>query len=262
MNQIALEAHNLTVSYAKKAVLWNMDFKIPTGKMVGILGPNGSGKTTLLKCAMNLLEADGGYTKLLNEDLSTVRDKISFVPQRQSVDWDFPISVEEVVEMGLFKAKSWRQKSTKTNQEKIAAALEQVEMQSFAKKQIGELSGGQQQRVFIARALVRDADLYLLDEPYVGIDAATEKKISSLLKSLVAKGKSVITVHHDLKSVTEYYDWLLMMNNHVIANGPCNEVYTPENIAKTYDNSKNPIDILSDILFKEKVDIKSYKDKV
>lgn len=257
----AIEAHNLTVSYSGKPVLWNVDFHIPEGKLVGILGPNGSGKTTLLKCAMQLLKVDGGFVQLLNDDLKNTRDKIAYVPQRQSVDWDFPASVEEVVEMGLYKPKSIFQRIGKSEKERVENALKQLKIEALANRQIGELSGGQQQRVFIARAMVRNADLYILDEPFVGIDAQTEAIILQLLKQKVAEGKTVICVHHDLKTAKDYFDWILLMNKHVVANGPISEVYNDENLDATYNKPYDILAAMSDRVAQESFSIKSYKSK-
>tara|TARA_R110001592_G_scaffold359340_3_gene665756 strand:+ start:122187 stop:122972 length:786 start_codon:yes stop_codon:yes gene_type:complete len=257
----ALEAHNLTVSYSGKPVLWNVDFHIPTGKMVGILGPNGSGKTTLLKCAMHLLKSDGGFIKLLDSAFKEAINNIAYVPQRQSVDWDFPASVEEVVAMGLYKPKKLIQKIGSAEKLAIKEALKQLKIEDLAKRQIGELSGGQQQRVFIARALVRNADLFILDEPFVGIDAQTEAIILDLLRKKVIEGKTVICVHHDLKTAKEYFDWILFMNKHVVANGPIKEVYNDDNLDATYNRPYDILEAISDRVKQESFSIKSYKNK-
>lgn len=257
----ALEAHNLTVSYSGKPVLWNVDFHIPEGKMVGILGPNGSGKTTLLKCAMNLHKIDGGYIKLLNAPFKKSVNKIAYVPQRQSVDWDFPASVEEVVAMGLYKPKRILQRIGSKEKQAIQQALAQLKIEDLAKRQIGELSGGQQQRVFIARALIRNADLLILDEPFVGIDAQTEAIILKLLQEKVSQGKTVVCVHHDLKTAKEYFDWMLLMNKNVVANGPTVSVYNDENLEATYNRPYDILEAISDRVKQESFSIKSYKNK-
>lgn len=258
---IAIEAHNLTVSYGSKPVLWNVDFEIPEGKMIGILGPNGSGKTTLLKCAMQLVKADGGFIKLLNQPLDSIRDRIAYVPQRQSVDWDFPASVKEIVQMGLYKPKKILQRLSKQDFEKVDFALEQLKIQDLKHRQIGKLSGGQQQRVFIARALVRNADLYILDEPFVGIDAQTEAIILKLLKTRVAEGKTVVCVHHDLKSAKNYFDWTLFLNKHVVANGPTESTFNDKVLNTTYSQSYNILEAISDKIVSDDFSIKQYKNK-
>lgn len=257
----ALEAHNLTVSYSGKPVLWNVDFHIPKGKMVGILGPNGSGKTTLLKCAMQLLKPDGGFIKLLDQSFKQSVNNVAYVPQRQSVDWDFPASVEEVVAMGLYKPKKLFQRIGSVEKEAIKKALKQLKIEDLAKRQIGELSGGQQQRVFLARAIVRNADLFILDEPFVGIDAQTEAIILEILRENVREGKTVICVHHDLKTAKDYFDWILFMNKHVVANGPTTEVYKDENLDTTYNRPYDILEAISDRVKQESFSIKSYKNK-
>lgn len=258
---IAIEAHNLTVSYGNKPVLWNVDFEIPEGKMVGILGPNGSGKTTLLKCAMQLIKPDGGFVKLLDNSLDNIRERIAYVPQRQSVDWDFPAAVDEIVQMGLYKPKKIFQRLNKKDYEKVDFALEQLKISDLKKRQIGKLSGGQQQRVFIARALVRNADLYILDEPFVGIDAQTEAIILKLLKQKVEEGKTVICVHHDLKSAKNYFDWTLFLNKHVVANGPSDSTFNEATLNATYNQTYNILEAISEKVESDGFSIKQYKNR-
>jgi len=231
---IAVEVHNLTVSYDRKPVLWDIDFSLPEGKLIGILGPNGSGKTTLIKTIMGLIPSESGYTRLFGDTLDNVRERVSYVPQRESVDWDFPASVMDVVLMGRYRKSNIFRRISKTDKTIAIEALKQVNMLPFADRQIAQLSGGQQQRVFIARALAQEADIYLMDEPFAGVDAATENAILQLLKLLQSQGKTVIIVHHDLQTVKEYFDWIVLLNTRLVGYGPVEETYTTENLTATY----------------------------
>ena len=208
----AIEAHNLSVSYTKLPVLWNIDFTIPEGSMCGILGPNGSGKTTLLKSVMGLLPPDLGYIKVYDKSLNAVRNRVSYVPQRESVDWSFPATVWDIVKSGRYGPKKLFKRLSKEDNQIIEEALEQVKMTEFRNRQIGQLSGGQQQRVFLARALCRKADLYLLDEPFTGVDVTSEETLISVLKSLNAQGKTIVMVHHDISTAIEYFDYALLLH--------------------------------------------------
>lgn len=229
-----LEIHNLTVSYERKPVLWDIDLSIPKGALVGIIGPNGAGKSTLIKAVMGLLPLSSGYVKLMDKNLDEVRDKVSYVPQRESVDWDFPISVFEVVLMGRYGKMGLMRRPSKKDKEVAQQSLEQVGMSAFASRQISQLSGGQQQRVFLARALAQEADLYLMDEPFVGVDAATESAIITLLREMREKGKTVIVVHHDLQSAAEYFDWTVLLNMRLVASGKTKTTLTPSLLEETY----------------------------
>ncbi|MGB0167494.1 MAG: metal ABC transporter ATP-binding protein, partial [Luteibaculum sp.] len=200
----AIEAHNLTVSYTGLPVLWNLDFHIPEGSMCGIIGPNGSGKTTLLKSTMNLIKPDIGYIKVFGKSVENVRERVSYVPQRESVDWTFPATVWDIVKSGRYGPKKLFKKLNKEDLEIAEDALEQVKMTDYKSRQIGQLSGGQQQRVFLARALCRKADLYLLDEPFTGVDVSSEETLIAVLKSLNNQGKTVVMVHHDINSAYHY----------------------------------------------------------
>ena len=200
-----VEVHDLTVSYSNKPVLWNVDFTLPSGQMIGIIGPNGAGKSTLLKSLMELVPSASGYIKLFNDDLDKVRHKISYVPQRESVDWDFPASVMDVALMGRYNAKNIFGRFSKEDKEIAAESLKRVNMMDYANRQISQLSGGQQQRAFLARALAQQADLYLMDEPFAGVDASTEKSIIDLFLSMKKEGKTIIVVHHDLQSAINYF---------------------------------------------------------
>ncbi|MBC6426079.1 MAG: metal ABC transporter ATP-binding protein [Ekhidna sp.] len=230
----ALEVHDLTVSYDKKPVLWGVDFTIPKGALCGVIGPNGAGKSTLIKAIMQLIDIDSGYIKLFDRELDAVRKKVSYVPQRESVDWDFPASVMDVVLMGRYANLGLFKSPRKADKEAALKALELVGMESFRKRQISQLSGGQQQRIFLARSLTQNADMYLLDEPFAGVDAATEKAIVEILKNLADEGKTIIVVHHNLQSVENYFDWVLLLNLRLIASGPTKKVFTPALLEETY----------------------------
>jgi manganese/zinc/iron transport system ATP- binding protein len=237
-----LEVEQLTVNYEKTSVLWDINFVIPEKKIVGILGPNGAGKSTLLKALLGLVQPLSGHITFFGEPLSKVRQKVGYVPQRSSVDWDFPITALDLVMMGRYGKMGLLKWASKKDKEATLAALEQVEMLSFADRQIGQLSGGQQQRLFIARALVQDADIYLLDEPFAGIDMATEKTLLRLFKTLREKGKTLLIVHHNLASTEEYFDWLIFLNTCLIANGPVSEVFNQQNVWRTYGSSSILLD--------------------
>ena len=210
---VAIEAESLHVNYGKTAVLWDVSFKIPKGCIIGMLGPNGAGKSTLFKAILGLVKPLSGKIDLLGGSLvSDVRQKIAYVPQRESIDWDFPITAEEVVLMGRYGRLGFFGRVRKADREAAANALDLVGMLPLAKRQISQLSGGQQQRLFIARALVQDADLFLLDEPFAGVDMGTEKAIMEILRAQRRKGKTILIVHHDLTTVEEYFEWALLQH--------------------------------------------------
>ncbi|WP_375563036.1 metal ABC transporter ATP-binding protein [Bernardetia sp. OM2101] len=245
-----LEIHDLTVSYERKPVLWDIDLSIPKGSLVGIIGPNGAGKSTLIKAVMGLLPLSSGYVKLMDKNLEEVRDKISYVPQRESVDWDFPISVFEVVLMGRYGKMGLMRRPSKKDKEIALQSLEQVGMSAFASRQISQLSGGQQQRVFLARALAQEADLYLMDEPFVGVDAATESAIITLLREMREAGKTVIVVHHDLQSAAEYFDWVVLLNMRLVASGETKTTLTTALLEETYGGRLTVLSEVGDLLKK------------
>jgi manganese/zinc/iron transport system ATP- binding protein len=245
---ISLEAHNLTVSYDKQPVLWNIDFEVKAGNLVGIIGPNGSGKTTLLKAAMGILPVDSGYTRFFGKPIAEVREKISYVPQRQSVDWDFPASVMDVCLMGRYRRGNIFGRLTGIDRDIAAEALERVGMMDFRKRQISELSGGQQQRVFIARSLAQQADMYLMDEPFAGIDASSEESILAILHELKSAGKTVVMVHHDLHTAIEFFDWIVLLNTRLIAAGPKAEVLTEENLRTAYGSKLTLLSRVADLV--------------
>ncbi|TAF31386.1 MAG: metal ABC transporter ATP-binding protein [Cytophagales bacterium] len=230
----AIDIKGLYSSYDNNRVLTDISFTLSTGSFVGIMGPNGAGKSTLLKAILGLQPVDEGEILLLDKPLAEMRKHISYVPQRSSVDWDFPISVLEVVLMGRYVHLGWFKRSSAADKEMANEALEQVGLAAFAKRQISELSGGQQQRVFLARALVQNAEIYFLDEPFVGVDAATEQDFVQILKKLQAQGKTVVVVHHDLQTAPEYFSHLIFLNNRLVQAGTTHEVFTRENLEATF----------------------------
>lgn len=233
----AVHIEDLTVSYDSSPVLWDVDIDIPSGVLLAIVGPNGAGKTTLIKTALKLIKPVSGHVTFHSHPYELMRKQISYVPQRGSVDWDFPTTVLDVVIMGRYGHLGWFKRPSKKDKKLSIEALEKVGMLNYATRQIAELSGGQQQRVFLARALVQDANIYFMDEPFQGVDIKTEKAIVQLLKELKKSNKTVIVVHHDLETVPEYFDWVTMLNLKVIAHGPVDKVFTKSNIQKTYKTS-------------------------
>ena len=231
---IAVSIKDLTLAFKHKPVLWDIDCDIPQGVLMCIVGPNGAGKTTLIKSILGMLKPAAGYVEIFSQTVKSQQKRIAYVPQRSSVDWDFPINVLDVVMMGTYGSLGWFKRPGKKQQTQALAALEKVDMQDFASTQISQLSGGQQQRVFIARALVQEADIYFMDEPFVGVDIVTEKAIVKLLKQLKNNGKTVVAVHHDLQTIEEYYDWLLLLNVRQVAYGPVEKVLTEDNLRLTY----------------------------
>ena len=230
----ALEVTDLTVAYQEKPVLWDVDLDVPSGILLAIVGPNGAGKTTLIKTILNLLRPAAGQVLIHGKPYVEQRRLVGYVPQRGSVDWDFPTSVLDVVMMGRYGALGWFKRPSIHERTLAQEALDKVGMSAFADRQISQLSGGQQQRVFLARALVQDAQIYFMDEPFQGVDATTERAIVTLLQDLRAAGKTVIAVHHDLQTVPEYFDWVTLLNVRRIASGPVSQVFTEENLRLTY----------------------------
>jgi manganese/zinc/iron transport system ATP- binding protein len=229
-----LAVRGLTVSYGEKPALFSVDATFPPAAMSAIVGPNGAGKSTLLKASLGLIPRVSGQVTVFGQPLEVARERIAYVPQRASVDWDFPTTVIDVVLMGRYRKLGLFRRVSRADHGLALDALERVGMEGFANRQIGQLSGGQQQRVFLARALAQEADLYLLDEPFAGVDAATERAIIEVLKGLEAEGKSVIAVHHDLSTVQEYFDHVFMVNVRAMAEGPVATSFTPEALAQTY----------------------------
>jgi manganese/zinc/iron transport system ATP- binding protein len=238
----ALEVEELSVSYHQTAVLWDISLALPAGALIGIIGPNGAGKSTLLKALLGLVEPLGGSIRFFGSPLEQVRRRVAYVPQRASVDWDFPMTAYDLVMMGRFSRMGLLKWASKSDRQATLAALKLVEMDELSHRQIGALSGGQQQRLFIARALVQDADLFLLDEPFAGVDLATEKTLLNLFATLKEQGKTIIMVHHDLITAQKVFDWLILLNTCLIAAGPTTEVLTSQNLAKTYGHGSRLLD--------------------
>ncbi|QDU39258.1 High-affinity zinc uptake system ATP-binding protein ZnuC [Maioricimonas rarisocia] len=229
-----LSVYDLTVAYHRKPVLWDVSLDIPPGRLVGIVGPNGAGKSTLIKAVMDLVPRASGRIHVFGEPYRRQRRRVGYVPQRESVDWDFPVDAQDVVTMGLYGQIGWCLPVRRKHREMARAAMDRVGIADLAHRQISQLSGGQQQRTFLARALVQDADLYLMDEPFAAVDAATERAIVDILHDMKARGKTVLVIHHDLQTVSEYFDHVILLNMRVVADGPTEEVFTPENLQKTY----------------------------
>jgi manganese/zinc/iron transport system ATP- binding protein len=243
-----LEVHDLTVSYSRRPVLWDIDFAVPTGKLIGIVGPNGAGKSTLIKAAMGLVPLASGHVNVFGGTLADNRNRVGYVPQRSSVDWDFPTNVLDVVLMGRYGRLGLFKRPRASDIEVAYESLRKVGMHEFARRQISQLSGGQQQRVFLARALAQDADLYLMDEPFVGVDAATETAIVELLRELRREGKTVLVVHHDLQTAPEYFDWILLLNLRLVAFGPLQEVFTDALLQHTYGGRLNVLSEVAELM--------------
>lgn len=238
--EYAAEVEDLTVAYGMKPVLWDVDLKVPKGQLMAIIGPNGAGKTTLIKAMLKLIPSVSGHIDFNHESEVKNRNRnyIGYVPQSGSVDWDFPATVLDVVMMGRYGLLGWIKRPGKADKQIALDTLQKVGMEEYSSRQISQLSGGQQQRVFLARALVQDADIYFMDEPFKGVDAQTEKAIVLLLKELKSRGKTVVVVHHDLQTVADYFDWVTLINVKVVASGPVEEVFNEENLKKAYRSSE------------------------
>jgi manganese/zinc/iron transport system ATP- binding protein len=234
-----LDVHDVTVAYHRKPVLWNVDLTLREPRLVGIIGPNGAGKSTLIKAILGLVPLAGGEVSLFGKPIAKQRKRIGYVPQRESVDWDFPVSVTDAVLMGTYGDLGWFRRPGRRQKERAQECLQKVGIEQLAGRQIGQLSGGQQQRVFLARALAQEADVYFMDEPMAGVDAATEDVIFRLLHELRDAGKTVLVVHHDLRTVPTYFDDVALLNMRLVAHGPVKTVFTPENLRKTYGGRLN-----------------------
>jgi manganese/zinc/iron transport system ATP- binding protein len=230
----AVEVTDLTVAYGDKPVLWDVDVDVPAGVLMAVVGPNGAGKTTLIRAILGMVEPAAGRALVYGRPYAEQRRLVGYVPQRGSVDWDFPTSVLDVVLMGRYGRLGWVRRPAAEDRAAARQALEHVGMSEFEGRQISQLSGGQQQRVFLARALVQEAEVYFMDEPFQGVDATTEKAIVQLLRELRTRGKTVVAVHHDLQTVPEYFDQVTLLNVPRIASGPVEEVFTEENLRGTY----------------------------
>lgn len=229
-----VEIQALTVAYHRKPVLWDVNYSAPSDALIAIVGPNGAGKSTLIKACLGLVPSASGHVEFWGMPYKKARSRIGYVPQRESVDWDFPVSALDVVCMGRYRKIGWCRPVTKDHKEAALLSLDRVGMRDLARRQISQLSGGQQQRVFLARALAQEADLYFMDEPFAGVDAATERAIIEVLRELKRSGKTVICVHHDLPTVPEYFDSVVLLNMRVVAAGPVGDVFTTDNLRKTY----------------------------
>ena len=232
--RIAVKVEDLTVAYQEKPVLWDIDMEVPEGTLMAIVGPNGSGKTTLIKTILGLVKPAAGRVFIFGRQYRAQQRVVGYVPQRSSVDWDFPTTVLDTVLMGTYGKLGWFRRPGKEERQLSMEALERVGMDAFADRQISQLSGGQQQRIFLARALVQDSLVYFLDEPFTGVDARTEKAIVDILHELRDRGRTILVVHHDLQSLKSYFDWALLLNVRAMAFGPVDEVVTEENLAMTY----------------------------
>ncbi|HNR32302.1 MAG TPA: ABC transporter ATP-binding protein [Candidatus Hydrogenedentes bacterium] len=239
-----VEVHDLTVAYHHRPALWDIDLAFPAGKLIAIVGPNGAGKSTLIKAIMGLTPLASGYVRIFGQPPERARNAAAYVPQRESVDWDFPTNALDVVLMGRYGQLPLFARPRRRDREIAMQCLEKVGMADYARRQISQLSGGQQQRVFLARALAQQTRLYLMDEPFAGVDAATEQAIVTLLRDLRGQGCTVIVVHHDLQSVPEYFDWALLLNLRAVAFGPVEEAFSPENLQNAYGGRLN---LLSDV---------------
>ncbi|USB31906.1 metal ABC transporter ATP-binding protein [Paenibacillus sp. YPG26] len=234
MKESPLIIQNLSVAYQKKPVLRDISFEVPEGQLIGIIGPNGAGKSTLIKAALGLLPRLSGEVLIYGKPYSQQRHQTGYVPQRESIDWDFPTSALDVVMMGRYGHLGWFKRPGREERRIAMECLAKVGMTEYADRQISQLSGGQQQRIFLARALAQEANLYFMDEPFVGVDAATEKAIITLLNELKQQRKTVLVVHHDLNTVKEYFDWVVLLNVNLVAAGPVEETFTADLLQRTY----------------------------
>lgn len=232
--RIAIQVDDLTVAYNYKPVLWDIDLKIPEGVMMAIVGPNGAGKSTLIKAMLDIVKPIAGNVQVFGKPYNKQRNLVAYVPQKGSVDWDFPTTAIDVVLMGTYGTLGWIKRPGLKEKKAALEALEKVDMLSFKDRQISQLSGGQQQRVFLARALVQNALIYIMDEPFQGVDATTEVAIVNILKELRKAGKTLVVVHHDLQTVPEYFDWVTFLNVEKIATGPIKDIFNDDNLTKTY----------------------------
>ncbi|MPY95609.1 MAG: ATP-binding cassette domain-containing protein [Acidimicrobiia bacterium] len=230
----AIVVSGLTVAYRDTPVLRDIDLTLPAGSLIAVVGPNGAGKSTLVKAIVDVVPRAAGTVEVFGQPYRQHRRRVGYVPQRTSVDWDFPTTVLDVVTMGTYGRLGWLRRPGRHERELARACLEQLGMAGFAGRQISELSGGQQQRVFLARALAQDAELYLMDEPFAGVDAVTETAIVELLRALRHEGRTVLCVHHDLESAPDYFDWVVMLNGRLVAEGPMEPTFTVENLRETY----------------------------
>ena len=245
---VPLSVYDLTVAYHRKPVIWDLTFDLPPGQLIGVVGPNGAGKSTLLKAVMNLVPRASGRVQVYGDSYANNRHRVGYVPQREGVDWQFPVSALDVVTMGLYDEIGWCFPVRQKHRDQALDALEKVGIAELAKRQISQLSGGQQQRTFLARALVQDADLYLMDEPFAAVDAATELAIVEILRELKARQKTAVVIHHDLQSVPQYFDYVVLLNMRIVAHGPVEETFTEENLQKTYGGRLTLLDEVTEAM--------------
>ena len=243
-----LSIHDMTVAYHRRPVLWDVDLDVPEGKLVGIVGPNGAGKSTLIKAVLDLVPLASGRVLVYGKPYKRQRHLVGYVPQRESVDWDFPVNVLDVVLMGTYNRLGWFRRLGARERAWERECLARVGLQGLERRQIGQLSGGQQQRTFLARALAQKADVYFMDEPMAGVDAATERVVFRLLERLRGEGKAVIAVHHDLRTVPEYFDQVVLLNMRLVAAGPTATAFTPDNLRRTYGARLEVLDAAAEAL--------------
>ena len=234
MSQLAIDVQGLDLSYGETTAVEDVTFQLHSGRLVGVIGPNGAGKSTLIKAIVGAVRPDRGRIEVLGAPVAQTLRSVTYVPQRGAVDWDFPITAEQVVRQGRYHSVGVLGRFLGQDRALVKQAMEAVGISELAGRQIGALSGGQQQRVFLARALAQDGELFLLDEPFSGVDAATESAIMGVLRGLRDQGKTVIVVHHDLMTVRDYFDELILLNRRLVSIGPTEEVFTPENLRETY----------------------------
>ena len=245
---VPLSVYDLTVAYHRTPVIWDLEFDLPPGSLIGVVGPNGAGKSTLLKAVMDLVPKASGRVSVFGKPYRKNRHRVGYVPQRESVDWDFPVDALDVVLMGLYSEVGWCMPLRKKHRDAALDALDRVGIADLAHRQISQLSGGQQQRTFLARALVQDADLYLMDEPFAAVDASTEKAIVEILRQMKNDHKTAVVIHHDLQTVPEYFDYVILLNMRIVAHGPVAEVFTKENLQKTYGGRLTLLDEVSEAM--------------
>lgn len=248
---VSVEFHDVTVAYHRKPVLWDVDVLLPTGRLIAVVGPNGAGTSTLLKAALGLVPLASGTIQVLGGPMKRARLQVGYVPQREAVDWDFPVDALDVVLMGCYGRLGWIRRPGARERSRALECLAKVGMADYAHRQISQLSGGQQQRVFLARALAQDATLYFMDEPFAGVDAATERAIVDVLRDLRSQGRTVVAVHHDLQTVPEYFDHVLLLNMRLVAAGPVESTFTRENLRRTYGGRLTILDEAVDAVRRE-----------
>ena len=245
---VPLSVYDLTVAYHRKPVIWDVGFDLPPGQLIAVVGPNGAGKSTLLKAVMNLVPRVSGRVRVFGKPFDDARNRVGYVPQRESVDWQFPVNVLDVVAMGLYDRIGWFMPVRRRHRDLAREALDRVGIGDLADRQISQLSGGQQQRTFLARALVQDADLYLMDEPFAAVDASTERAILNLLRDLKSRGKTAVVIHHDLQTVADYFDYVVLLNMRVVAHGKVSDTFTNENLNKTYGGRLTLLDEVTEAM--------------